>query len=443
MTKGWLSPVLVLLISFLIRWLAIVVASDPFQSDPDSYRALAIELNETGIFGLNSQPTAFRPPLYPWLLSWGVSDDHKLSTLYLTILHVLLGAATCFLTWCIVRAIAISIPVSHNDSGLATKRFPMARLAPAMAAGMVAIDPILVRQSQLIMTETLATFSTTLTLWLMIRLWKSSHLSSFFLAGLALGLSTLCRPTAIAWAGLFFAILLVYSISRLRLKAASPFPNLAQLSLLCIGIAVVIVPWSVRNRAQLERWILTTTHGGYTLLLANNDSLYDHIETTLGRDWDDTAFQSEWVSKIQGVPELEQDQIANSLAWETIRARPMTFFKSCVVRLGWLWALWPNQSGVWIRSAIGAWYGIVFAGAIWGVSLGFAKGNWPNTKSFLLPACSLILSLCAVHAIYWSNLRMRAVAMPAICIAAVFPLVLPSRSRQNEPFLGRNGQHAD
>jgi hypothetical protein len=435
--------VLILLTTFLARLIAIASAPDAFQEDPDTYRALALELHSTGVFGLHSHPTAFRPPLYPWLLAWGVVEDRHLSTLYLTICHALLGAATCLLTWYMVRAIAISIRISHNDSQLATKRFPLARLAPAMAASMVAIDPILVRQSQLIMTETLATFLTTLTLWLLSRLWKFSHLSGFFLAGLALGLATLCRPTAIAWAGLFFATLLVFRISRFRLKASSLFPNLAQLSFLCLGIAVVIVPWSVRNRVQLDRWILTTTHGGYTLLLANNDSLYDHIESTSSRDWDDTAFQSEWVSKIRGVHELEQDQIANSLAWETIRARPITFVKSCMVRLGWLWALWPNQSGGWIRSAIGVWYGIVFAGAIWGFSLGFAKGNWPSTKSFLLPACSLILSLCAVHAIYWSNLRMRAVAMPAICIAAVFPLVLPFRPKQDQPVLGKNGEHAD
>ncbi|XZE21477.1 hypothetical protein SH449x_001379 [Pirellulaceae bacterium SH449] len=433
MTKGWLTPVLVLLISFLIRWIAIAFASDAFQSDPDAYRSLAIELNATGIFGLNSHPTAFRPPLYPWLLSWGVTDVRSLSSLYLTICHASLGAATCLLTWHMVREIILS----RKESFARARFISSESLLPLVAAGLVAIDPILIRQSQLVMTETLATFLTTLTLWLMINLWKTPKRSDFFVVGLALGLSALCRPTAIAWAGLFFALLLVYRVPRFRLKASSPFPNLTQLSLLCLGIAVVIVPWSVRNRAQLDRWILTTTHGGYTLLLANNDSLYDHIETTSGRDWDDTAFQSEWASKIQGVPELEQDHIANTLAWKTIRARPITFVKSCVVRLGWLWALWPNQSGILMRSAIGAWYGLVFAGAIWGVTLGFRKGNWPNTQSFLLPACCLILSLCAVHSIYWSNLRMRAVAMPAICVAAVFPLVLPFRSRQDEPVRGK------
>ncbi len=54
------------------------------------------------------------------------------------------------------------------------------------------------------------------------------------------------------------------------------------------------------------------------------------------------------------------------MAKENILARPGMFLKSCIIRTGWLWAPWPNQSNLTISILIGAWYTCIFCGALLG-----------------------------------------------------------------------------
>ena len=72
-----------------------------------------------------------------------------------------------------------------------------------MAALLVACDPILLNQQTLVMTETMATFLAILALWSLVRFtriipdwWNAA------LAGGAIGLAALSRPTFLPWLGL-------------------------------------------------------------------------------------------------------------------------------------------------------------------------------------------------------------------------------------------------
>lgn len=430
-----IHPLLLLLFGlwFCVRWIFIAQSSDAFQSDPDSYRMLAIELGTTGVFGANSQPTAFRPPLYPWVLSFGVDDDQTLSLVFVRTLHSILGALTCLAVFYMT---AIAQGVLWN-SGLKTtfekcestcKRRYLSRFkqifAPTLASTLVLIDPILVRQTQLIMTETLATFLSAITFWWMMRGMIEPAPAKFLVVGIGIGMSVLCRPTAVVWGGLFIAAFLV---GRFVVKSPSKLSRSGML--LCslsfaLGVFAFILPWAARNHSELNRWIFTTTHGGYTLLLANNNSLYDHFEKTPSRNWDDTTFQAEWSSKIAGLHELEQDRLASSIARETIKRRPFLFMKSCLIRLGWLWAPWPNQSSWQVSAVIGVWYTLVYIAAFVGGAMSWRKQRAFLGSPILVPAACLILSLSMVQAVYWSNLRMRSVAMPALYMLASIPVSL-------------------
>jgi hypothetical protein len=416
---------------FCIRWVSISLASDAFQTDPDNYRHLAIELSANGLYGANSLPTAFRPPLYPWILSFGVSATHDLSITFVKILHSILCASTCLLVF-YATTIAQNLlwpscfktMIDHWDSPSDRRfwnRFQQVA-APVVAATLVALDPILVRQSQLIMTETLATFLAVLTLWLMCRAYQEPTPLKLLTVGLGIGLSVLCRPTAIVWGGLFIVTLL---LGHLLVKSPNklPFRRIAWCLLTFVfGLSSCVIPWGLRNQMELNRWIFTTTHGGYTLLLANNNSLYDHFEKTASRNWDDTTFQAGWSSKIAGLNELEQDQLANAMARETIQQRPLLFFKSCLIRLGWLWVPWPNQSNWIVSAGIGVWYTFVYGAAFFGVAISWRYHGGFFSNPLLMPTCCLILSLSMVHAVYWSNNRMRSVAMPALYTLASIPI---------------------
>src|SRR5439155_18166700 len=79
---------------------------------------------------------------------------------------------------------------------------PGLSLAPVIAGFIVACDPILLNQQTLIMTETLAAFLAILSLWCLARFDVSRSWFNAALAGGAIGLAVLCRPTFLPWLGL-------------------------------------------------------------------------------------------------------------------------------------------------------------------------------------------------------------------------------------------------
>ncbi len=85
----WACPVLIFLI---VRGGFILTHNESLNDDPDAYRVIAETLARTGVFGLpesdgEARPTAFRPPLYPWMLSWLVDGTGKLQNFPIAILQ--------------------------------------------------------------------------------------------------------------------------------------------------------------------------------------------------------------------------------------------------------------------------------------------------------------------------------------------------------------------
>jgi hypothetical protein len=427
----WIQALLLVVVFGVIRWLSISYASDAFHEDPDAYRKLAIGLAKDHVFGEPDHPTAFRPPLYPWLLSWAVKgDSHSLSSFGVQCIHTFLGASTCLGVWWLFRSYGRRASESTYDRWRTWGAW--------CSSGLTALDPILIRQSQLLMTETLATALAVLVL-VAIETWSlKPSLSNGAFVGLCLGLSILCRPTALVWlaflailqiAGCVFETIGIKTVRDDSGTRSAMRDAIGCAAALMIGSLVVIVPWVMRNQREMGRPIVTTTHGGYTLLLANNDPLYDHLESSWSRTWDEAKFHEFWLAKSRGLPELEQDKLASSLAWECIANRPSVFVKSCIARLGWFWAPWPNQSGSRTKLVIGVWYALVFVGALtFMVTLWRRRGT--RMVGPYLPGLLLIASLMLVHTVYWSNMRMRSVAMPFVAILAA-SAVFPPTSKRN------------
>lgn len=498
----WLVSLLV--VAGIVR--ALVLLGADFAEDRDSYAMLAINWDASGTFGfVDSQgevsPTAFRPPLYPWLLSWLV-DGRGLSPNAVAVLHWLMGLATVALTYSIAAK---------------------CKIGPAwLPAAAVAFDPLLLRASQLIMTETLAALLVVLAwrLWLAVRasdVEPSCHLEvgsgpksnkavcsevrspgswvSLIALGIVFGLAVLARPTAAPWTA-------VCVIAAAFVGGACWKRRGLDALILGCGIAVCVAPWMLRNLAVLGKPIWATSHGGYTLYLANNPELYEHFDRNgPSRAWDATGFHAAWLEQQGRSPdpavtdtaslsrpsvdprreELRRDALAYKLAWETISTQPMNFFRSSVYRLGWFWAAWPNpeveqaakatpaeeapteksltedarteEAGseeaptensaraidasprrASVSVAIGlwylAWYGLAFAGF---VSIGRAwraagtreseQARWQRQqllRHWIVPL-ALICTLSMVHAVYWSNMRMRSPIMSCVYMMATLP----------------------
>jgi hypothetical protein len=416
-------------------------------------------------------PTAYRPPLYPLLLAGCVAlGDYGRAAV--GVLHVALGLATVWLMLVLGR------------------QWRLGRRAAALAALLVACDPILLMWSTQVMTETLAVFLVTAGLVVL----SSRHTPCAVrtraktadgarsvpatlaaLAGTALALGALCRPTLLLWTIAAGVVLCVrnsrvynlvgcvertvccwsWCVSRtLRLRLRQPLA-------FALGVLLVVSPWAIRNQFQFGRPIVTTTHGGYTLLLGNNLEFYHWLrDGRWGSVWQGERFNAAWDQR-RPRDEVAADRMAYGEAWQTIRREPATFAYSCLVRLGRFWSPLPHRVTAdesplrrLSRWAVAVWYVAEFFFAALGLAWCFRRGEWsvvsgqwsvasksqiPNPKSQIVPPPSalrpppwlwgllLVLCLSAVHTVYWSDMRMRAPLMPVVALAAAAGLCCRAR----------------
>ena len=393
------------------------------DADPDAYRTISETLASTGVYGTGDghgaiKPTAFRPPLYPYVLSWMVRNG-QLPSISVAVLHVLLGALTVTFTFMAARH------VFPDDRGGVICR--------AAAAALVAIDPILLRQSTLVMTETLAALLVSITIWWWVsRCALSPTLTSVAALGAWLALAYLCRPTFLVWAVFLSIVLLVSS------RESWPI-RLARFSVFAGPMMAAVFGWTIRNQNSIGHPVWATTHGGYTLLLANNPLFYSYLRSgKIGQPWDaqsfliaynhrydgdpntDSFWKRDWQMPIVPVPvesETADDRRCYEAARATIQREKGTFVWSCLVRLGRLWSPFPHQGPERSRIAVyavGCYYVLFWA-------IGFAGLVRLYRRTHLAlwwPVITLVIALSIVHSIYWSNLRMRAPAVPGLAIVA-------------------------
>ncbi len=454
-SRWWLAAI----VFGLIRIIALAIEYPALNADPDAYRALAEGWSASGTFGRMSNEatvvaTAYRPPFYPWLLSWFVGADGLRLPAVATI-HILLGSLTCWLTWDVARRLAESSNTAQHkvDSTLVHQTATNATAIAWFAGLTVALDPILIRQSSLVMTETAATFLSVSIWWVWVLAVQSSNLvlpRFALMVGALLGLSCLLRSSSLVWCPLLIVALVIH---RWRVPATEPrsaFPFMSAFVLL-LATTLVLIPWAIRNRIAMGSTIWATTHGGYTLLLANNPILFRHYEIEGGsRKWDEDRFHQLWSNRTQRDPretaywdepnnetraavkivdEVEDNRLANQTAWATIFRSPWTFAKACVIRIVWFWAIWPapGQASLYLSILIGCWYSILFVLFLWGSVPGLA-GWWSrrisaSTSLAWLPAATLIVGLTLIHAVYWSNMRMRAPLIPIVAVIAAMSAV--------------------
>jgi hypothetical protein len=188
----------------------------------------------------------------------------------------------------------------------------------------------------------------------------------------------------------------------------------------------------VRNWIVLGQPVLTTTHGGYTLLLGNNPVFYrEVVAKPWGTVWHDAppeATQSAWFESInsamlQADPpvtgELDRDRWMFDRAMATISEQPGQFLSACQLRFLRFWnvvPLGPSAESVppLIRKGTAMFYGVVTLGLV----VGLFRLRRHELETWM-PVLLLLASFTLVHLVYWSNARMRAPLVPAIALLTV------------------------
>jgi hypothetical protein len=398
-----------LCLALVVRGRTMLSNLDSLQKDPDAYRDVAWNIYFEHTLGLWNdatgavEPTATRPPLYPLLLSAMYFLRFTPDAPGIGLLQVLLGAGTVWLVWRL---------------GLAWGLSPATSL---LAALLVMVDPILLNQSVLAMTETLATLLTAIALSALTRAGQDNRLRCSAVAGAALALCVLCRPAFLVWLLAAVALFPWVAVGARRFARAAA---------MIVGATMVLSPWAIRNMTVFELPIITTTHGGYTLLLANNPEFYDYLRSApWGSVWDAREFNEQWRADVQSqnlstspdaaARELESDRQAYATAWQNIRREPAMFAYSCLARLARLWNVMPHQttpdespSRRGLRVAIAIWYLLELLLAAAGIAL-------LRRRLLLSPwlwGTILVLSLSAVQTVFWTDMRMRA---PLVIVVAL------------------------
>ncbi|MBP6964021.1 MAG: tetratricopeptide repeat protein, partial [Armatimonadetes bacterium] len=190
----------------------------------------------------------YMAPLYPYVLALIYKiAGHRLAVVY--ILQHILGLASLAAVYALAR-----------------RSFGHAAGIVAMAL-MTVYAPLVFLESKLL-TETLAVFLNLISLVLLLRALDRPAPLRFGFAGLTLGLSAVCRPNALLTAALLLAWLLFlwHKSGELRRSVA------AHMTPLILGIALAVLPVTVRNYVASGDGVLLTTNGGMVLAQGNHAS---------------------------------------------------------------------------------------------------------------------------------------------------------------------------
>jgi len=393
-------------------------------ADNDGYLAHArMVANGEGFVGpLTHHPTAFRPPAYPIALAGlhvsGIPDWASVA-----IINGLCSIAVVWLSWILCHQLELPPGVS------------------VIATAITTFDPLLIRYTILPMTEVPAAAMLTGAVValhaadLRRNLSGNKRYAFRILSGVLFGLGSLVRPILLVSCAMLALPRLMQSLRHDR----SFRRNITIAILPMISAVVAISPWIIRNAVQFRKFIPATTHGGYTLALGNNADFYrDVIDGDIPFPWPGPqldAWQQRMIADAaaDGIPvgsEPAQDAWYYQQAIASIKAQPLSFFKSCLLRLRRFCAMTPgSDDGLpqFATTLIAVWYGLIWIGVAAAIARSIrALREMPGVRSerripsghSLADLWMIVLSFMLLHSVYWTDTRMRTPVMPFICIIA-------------------------
>jgi 4-amino-4-deoxy-L-arabinose transferase-like glycosyltransferase len=304
--------------------------------DAAAYSAIARNLDEGRGFTLGktaTQPASNYSPGLPLLAAgvYRVTGGVHERTARLAL--ALLGALAILFTYLIGRRL----------SG------PAAGLVGAAA---IAIYPALLEYQGMTMGEPLA--ASLLSGGVLAMLWAAGSRGRWLLPGALFGALALVRPE---YLGVALLVSLVVLAKDVRVERRT---SMAKAALLLIGVAVVVVPWAVRNAIALDRFVPISTGGGQVLFAG----------TYLPSDGDPEKVGAEIVARHPGLfepgdlqrlrleqilarlaahryPGLESDKALSRMGreqlWDDISEEPLEYAGFVATKVGRIWSHGPRD----------------------------------------------------------------------------------------------------
>ena len=407
--RGSPGPALALFAAaFAVRVAYLMLAAGPGatpSSDAAEYDQVAWNLARGAgfAFGTGSPvyPTAFVPPLVPWITS----------LLYHAAGHRYFAA---LLLQCAIGAV---VPLLIQSLGAAMFSGGAGRLAGWLAA----FDPLLVFFSGYLLTET--TFCAVLVAALIVSAeWvKTPRPGRALGVGMLWGLAALARPPALLLPWLIVA----WAMVPLGLTV-QPRDRWRQVLAVAIGFALVVGPWTIRNATVFHSFIPVTTGAGRALLDSNNPEVWSD---PVRRGGAISTFHVEpYASEFRGHSESEVDAIARRQAGDFLRAHVREWPDMALAKLARFWRLKAEGGGTgsWQRPGspledlrrradpLLVWSLLALPFALWGLARSL---QGPRRWFQALPAL-VILYFTLGAVVFWGALRMRVPIEPLVALLA-------------------------
>jgi hypothetical protein len=432
-THAWLAAIVVLALALRLAWIAVTDTEIPPLSDPQYYHATAtniadgrgytVAVDDRGfVAGPVGEPTAFWPPGYPAVLGAAyklTGPDQRDGK----IINALAGALTALPIFFLARrARGRRRPHDSDDR------------AGLLAAALFAVAPALIFWTPALFSEPLFTLgvATTLALalWAGDRVARSaapSALAAAFAVGLTLAATAFVRSQGMLLLAPVVVLFVAASLDRGCLSAAGPrrphrraaVHAATMLAAALAGLAVLVVPWAVRNDRAMGSPYLINDNLGYNLRLAHGP--YSNGTSTPPQDlWDERPGLSFYDRELFFAGE------GTSRAITYAREHPGRELQLAAKRIGWLLRSdaapamrWSESLG---RTAVpGPRDALVLLGdAYWYALLVLAATSLllaPRTRVWLA-LWSLIAAWLAMHIVFAGEPRYHVPLMPALCILA-------------------------
>ncbi len=386
-TAGRVAVFLTLLgiLGFSLRVLFGLGFSGYVAGDAPSYDALAKALAE-GRGYVNShtgEPTAFRPPGYPFFLAAVYRAYPQADLRLFRVLQAVLSACTILAVYSLARACA-------------------ERKIALVAAALFAVYPSSIFFSALLITETLAVFLLVLFLLLLTRaIREEGRRRTAWLAasGVLLGLSTLVRP---------ITLLLPLYLIALLLLVRRPLPiNGKQAAVALFGFCLVLLPWTVRNYQRFHRLVPVCTVGGVVIWQ--------------GLQPDPRGYGFTPWEQIEQVlpPELDEVEAYHFLVKDTLRfaiRHPARTLWLSVVKVASLFSPFDGKR-CGFRSSFNPIYGVVLMSALW------AAWKYGRASIVLKLFGAVIFYFILMSVVFYGSPRFRLAFEPLLIVFSAVGIV--------------------
>lgn len=361
--------------------------STPPEFDGISYHLLAISLVRGDGYALGN-PTAFRPPGYPLLLA-GVYTLAGEQLALVRLLHAGLGTVLTALTY------ATGVVVFRKWQ------------VGALAALVVALHPVLIYLSGSVLTETVFVTLVMAVIWLMAISQTGLTRTRTLALALLLGMLVLIRPSALIFAGLVALWCVVSTPLRSR--------GVMHAAVIVVGVALFILPWTVRNYVQFQALIPLATEGGVTFWSGNNALATGGVVEPSAATWPGPNPPA----GLHGWPELSEKESEDrfyAAAWAWIKSHPQDFLALLPRKLARAWSLaYGNEARADnIPRWIAALYLLFPLAALGGLILSL------HLWRCLVPIYLLLGSFTFTTLVFYGSTRQSAVLFPSAAILAAY-----------------------